>query len=48
MTGFLGGDPPPWCASGIGRKFFYDLAALDPEALEGSLDSMVNGDSGGG
>ena len=48
MTGFLGWDPPLWSASDIGRNFFYDAAALDPEALEGSLDSMVNGGFIGG
>ena len=42
MTGFLGGDPPPWCASGIGRKFFYDLAKISFTALVvGSVVSVA-------
>lgn len=34
--------------SWIGRNVFDDATAPDPEALEGSLDSMVNGGFIGG
>ncbi|UFK98616.1 hypothetical protein [Kaistella faecalis] len=48
MTGLWSWDPPPSGASGIGQNFFDDATAPDPEALEGSLGSMVNGGAIGG